>query len=102
MDTVSRTLPSTLADETHMPAVSWAAVAAGAVAAAALTLLLLAFGAGMGFSAVSPWSDSGVSMTTFKVGAGIYLIIVAVMACEPSGEVFTRTRSILEILPTAF
>jgi len=34
------------------PAVSWPAVAAGAVAAAALTLLLVAFGAGMGFSAV--------------------------------------------------
>jgi hypothetical protein len=36
------------------PAVSWAAVVAGAVAAAALTLVLLAFGAGMGFSTVSP------------------------------------------------
>ena len=35
-------------------AVSWAAVVAGAVAAAALTLVLLAFGAGMGFSSVSP------------------------------------------------
>ena len=34
--------------------VSWAAVVAGAIAAAALTLVLLAFGAGMGFSAVSP------------------------------------------------
>ena len=35
------------------PAVSWAAVVAGAVATAALTLVLLAFGAGMGFSSVS-------------------------------------------------
>jgi hypothetical protein len=32
-------------------AVSWAAVAAGAVAAAALGLLLIAFGAGLGLSA---------------------------------------------------
>ena len=39
-------------------AVSWAAVAAGELAAAALTLVLLAFGAGMGFSAISPWSNS--------------------------------------------
>jgi hypothetical protein len=38
---------STPAEES--PAVSWAAIAAGAVAAAALTLVLLAFGAGMGF-----------------------------------------------------
>ena len=36
--------------------VSWAAVAAGAVATAALTLLLVAFGAGLGLSAVSPWT----------------------------------------------
>jgi hypothetical protein len=36
------------------PAVSWAAVAAGAIAAAAPTLVLLAFGAGVAFSAVSP------------------------------------------------
>jgi hypothetical protein len=35
-----------LSDETQVSAVSWAAVAAGAVATAALTLLLLAFGAG--------------------------------------------------------
>ncbi len=42
------------------PAVSWAAVAAGAVGTAALSLLLVAFGAGLGFSAISPWSDTGV------------------------------------------
>src|SRR5579863_4938056 len=48
--------------------VSWAAIAAGAVAAAALALLLIAFGAGLGLSAVSPWSDSGVSSTSFSVG----------------------------------
>ena len=42
------------------PAVSWAAVVAGAVAAAALTLVLLAFGAGMGFSAVSPYRRGAV------------------------------------------
>jgi hypothetical protein len=34
--------------------VSWEAVAAGAVSIAALTLLLVAFGAGLGLSAVSP------------------------------------------------
>jgi hypothetical protein len=42
---------STPAEES--PAVSWPAIAAGAIAAAALTLVLLAFGAGMGFSAVT-------------------------------------------------
>ena len=75
------------------PAVSWAAVAAGAVAAAALTLLLIAFGAGMGFSAVSPWSDSGVSASTFSVATGIYLVLVGIMSSAVGGYIAGRLRS---------
>jgi hypothetical protein len=75
------------------PAVSWAAVAAGAVAAAALTLLLVAFGAGMGFSAVSPWSDSGVSGSTFSVATGIYLVLVGIMSSAVGGYIAGRLRS---------
>src|SRR5258708_39637072 len=51
-------------------AVSWAAVAAGAVAAAALTPLLMAVGAGAGVSAGSPRANSRVAATTFSRGAG--------------------------------
>src|ERR1700679_2304163 len=75
------------------PAVSWPAVAAGAVAAAALTLLLVAFGAGMGFSAVSPWSDSGVSAGTFSVVTGIYLVLVGIMSSAVGGYIAGRLRS---------
>src|SRR3984885_1199082 len=71
----------------------WAAVAAGAVAAAALALLLIAFGAGLGLSAVSPWSDSGVSASTFKTGTGIYLVIIAVMSSAIGGYLAARLRS---------
>ena len=74
-------------------AVSWAAVAAGGLAAAALTLVLLAFGAGMGFSAISPWSNSGVSSGAFKVGAGIYLIVVAMLSSTVGGYVAGRLRT---------
>jgi hypothetical protein len=74
-------------------AISWAAVAAGGLAAAALTLVLLAFGAGMGFSAISPWSNSGVSSGTFKVGAGIYLIVVAMLSSTIGGYVAGRLRT---------
>ena len=74
-------------------AVSWAAVAAGGLAAAALTLVLLAFGAGMGFSAISPWSNSGVSSGTFKVGAGVYLIVVAMLSSTIGGYVAGRLRT---------
>src|ERR1700733_9179800 len=73
--------------------VSWAAIAAGAVAAAALALVLIAFGAGLGLSAVSPWSDSGVSSATFKTGTGIYLVIVAVMSSAVGGYLAARLRT---------
>jgi hypothetical protein len=74
-------------------AVSWPAIAAGAVAAAALALVLIAFGAGLGLSAISPWSDSGVSAATFKAGTGIYLVIVAVMSSAVGGYLAARLRT---------
>lgn len=73
--------------------VSWAAIAAGAVGAAALALVLIAFGAGLGLSAVSPWSNSGVSAATFKTGTGIYLVIVAVMSSAVGGYLAARLRT---------
>ena len=86
---------STPVEETfdENPAVSWAAIAAGAVAAAALTLVLLAFGAGMGFSAVSPWGNSGVSARTFEIGTGLYLIVVAMLVSTIGGYVAGRLRT---------
>src|ERR1022692_497247 len=75
------------------PAISWAAIAAGAVAAAALTLVLLAFGVGMGFSVVSPWGNSGVSASTFEIGTGLYLIVVAMLSSTIGGYVAGRLRT---------
>ena len=74
-------------------AVSLGAIAAAAVAAAALSLVLIAFGAGLGLSAISPWSDSGVSTATFKTGSGIYLVIVAVMSSAVGGYLAARLRT---------
>ena len=81
------TLPNSIA------AVSWASIAAGAVAAAALTLVLLALGAGLGLSSVSPWSDSGVSASTFTNATGVYLVIVAVMSSAIGGYLAARLRT---------
>jgi hypothetical protein len=78
--------------ETQAP-VSWAAIAAGAVAAAALTLVLVAFGAGLGLSSISPWSDGGVSASTFRIGTGIYLVIVGVMSSAIGGYLAGRLRT---------
>jgi hypothetical protein len=74
-------------------AVSWGAILAGAVVIAALTLALIAFGAGLGLSSISPWSDSGVSASTFKTASGIYLVVVAVMSSAVGGYLAARLRT---------
>jgi hypothetical protein len=79
--------------ESEVSAISWAAILAGGVASAALTLLLLAFGTGMGFSVVSPWSNSGVTSTTFSLWAGLYLIVVAMIASSIGGYLAGRLRT---------
>ena len=55
--------------------------------------MLLAFGAGMGFSAVSPWGNSGVSASTFQIGTGLYLIVVAMLASTIGGYIAGRLRT---------
>jgi hypothetical protein len=79
--------------EPSVPGVSWAAVLAGAVASLALTLVLLSFGAGMGFSVVSPWGTSGVSATTFKTGTGLYFIVMAMISSAIGGYLAGRLRT---------
>jgi len=60
---------STPAEESS--AVSWPAIAAGAIAVAALTLVLLAFGAGMGFSAVSRGAIPAYRRAHFGASPGL-------------------------------
>jgi len=80
------------APEDSGTAVSWQAIIAGAVTAAAITLILVAFGAGVGFSVISPWSGQGVSATTFTIGGGIFLIVVAMLSSTIGGYVAGRLR----------
>jgi hypothetical protein len=73
--------------------VSWGAIAAGGVVAAALSLALIALGVGLGLSAISPWSGSGASATTFKIGSGVYLAVVAMLASTVGGYLAARLRT---------
>jgi hypothetical protein len=73
--------------------VSWSSIAAGAVAAVAISLALLALGAGLGLSSISPWEGVGVSASTFKNAAGIYLVIVAVISSAIGGYLAARMRT---------
>ena len=74
-------------------AVSWRAIVAGSTASIAISLVLAAFGVGVGFTVVSPWSDSGISGTTFTIAAGVYLIVVAMLSSTIGGYLAGRLRS---------
>jgi hypothetical protein len=74
-------------------AVSWGAIIAGTVASAALTLMLVAFGIGVGFTVISPWSDAGVSSTSFTIAAALYWIVIAMLSSTIGGYLAGRLRA---------
>jgi hypothetical protein len=79
--------------DTNQSATSWGAIFAGAAAAAALTLALISLGSAIGFSSVSPWPNSGVSATTFKISTGLYLVFTAMVSSTVGGYMAGRLRS---------
>ena len=87
MDTIVRS------DESALSAVSWPAVLAGGVVTAALTLMLLAFGTGLGLYVMSPWSASSISTPHAAMAAGIYMLVVAVLASAVGGYLAGRLRA---------
>lgn len=86
-------LNTAVAVEQAHTGVAWDAIAAGAVAAAAFTVLLIAFGSGLGFSAVSPWNDSGLSAGGFRTATGIYLVLISIMSSALGGYLAARLRT---------
>ena len=74
-------------------AVSWAAIIGGALTAVAITLLLVALGAGIGLSSVSPWSPSNPTATTFTLLAAVWLIIVQWLSSGLGGYLAGRLRT---------
>jgi hypothetical protein len=79
--------------ESAVPAVSWAAVFAGAVVAAAVSLLLLTLGGGFGLASVSPWPGSGVSATAFTAMTAIWFVLVQWVASGLGGYLAGRLRT---------
>jgi hypothetical protein len=79
--------------ESPLPAISWAAIIAGAFAMAAIGLILLALGAGLGFASVSPWSNANPSATTFGVATAVWLIVVQWLSAAFGGYLTGRLRT---------
>jgi len=84
---------STDAVATSKSAASWAAIIAGAVVAVAASLILLALGSGLGFAAVSPWPDHGISAATFTVTTAIWLIVTQWISAGLGGYLAGRLRT---------
>lgn len=79
--------------EAHSSGVSWGAVIGGAFVAAALYLILLALGAGLGLSSVSPWSNVGASASTVGALAVVWLILIEIVASAMGGYLTGRLRT---------
>lgn len=74
-------------------AVSWGAIIAGAVAAAAATFVMIMITTGLGFAAVSPYPNSGVSASTFTLLTAAWLIGVHALASAIGGYIAGRLRT---------
>src|ERR1700682_5278826 len=80
-------------NEAYSSGMSWPAVIGGAFVAAALSLILLALGAGLGLSSVSPWSNAGASAAAVGKAAVAWLIAAQIMASAMGGYVAGRLRT---------
>ena len=80
------------AQEPSRSAVSWAAILAGAAVAAATSLVLLILAAGLGFGALSPWSNSASSATKITVMAAVALIVIQWFSASLGGYLTGRLR----------
>jgi hypothetical protein len=84
---------SVTTNESSLSGVSWGAVMAGAFGAAALSLALLALGAGIGLSSVSPWSSDGASASSVGWGAIGWMVIMQLLASALGGYLAGRLRT---------
>jgi hypothetical protein len=80
-------------DEALSSGVSWAAVLGGAFVSASLSLILLALGAGLGLSSVSPWSNQGATASTVGTVAIVWLIFIQIVAFAMGGYLAGRLRT---------
>jgi hypothetical protein len=74
------------------PAASWSAILAGAIVAVSLSLILVTLGAGLGFAAISPWSERGLSASGFTVASTIWLIVTQWLSAAVGGYLAGRLR----------
>ena len=90
METTERI--ETVPVEAATPFLQWTAVVAGAFVAAAVSVILIAFGAAIGFSIVSSsptWRDASPALA---VASGLYLLLTALVSFGFGGYMAGRLR----------
>ncbi|MEO7062492.1 MAG: hypothetical protein ABI082_01800 [Dokdonella sp.] len=86
-------LPSAATGQSgHESGVSWGAIIAGAAGAAALSYILVILGFGLGLSAISPWTGSGVEAKTIGVATIVWLAFTQIAAAGMGGYLAGRLR----------
>lgn len=80
-------------NESYLSGVSWAAVIGGAFVSASLVLILLSLGSGLGFSSVSPWSNTGATASAIGKAAIAWLIVTQIVASAMGGYLAGRLRT---------
>jgi len=79
--------------DANTSAVSWGAILAGGFAAASLAIVFVTVGSAVGLASISPWSDSGVSATTFKWTGGAFLVLTSLIGSAVGGYIAGRLRT---------
>ena len=79
--------------ESSASGVAWPAIIGGAFASVALAVLLFTLGSGLGLASVSPWANTGATVTTVTVMTGIWLIVMHWLASGLGGYLTGRLRT---------
>jgi hypothetical protein len=79
--------------EVSSSGVSWGAVLGGASVATAMSLILLALGAGLGLSFVSPWASAGANAAKIGIVAIVWVIVTQMVASALGGYMTGRLRT---------
>jgi hypothetical protein len=80
-------------EESSRPATNWGPIVAGGIAAAAATLVLMLVGSGLGLTAVSPFSNEGISLPSLTVWTAVWLVLVQWLSAMLGGYIAGRLRT---------
>lgn len=81
-----------VSSEITAPGVVWSSIFAGAATIASLSLILLILGIGLGFTAMSPWSNNGLHASTIGISSIIWLAVTQLIASGLGGYLSGRLR----------